>query len=68
MRAHAVHEDAVVGHEDEGALEGGDEALQPLHGIDVEVVGGLVQQEHVGASGEHAGKLGALAPAAGELA
>ena len=68
VRAHAVHEHAVVGHEDQGALEVHEEGLQPFHGFHVQMVGGFVQQQHVGPGGEHAGQLGAFAPAAGELA
>ena len=68
VRAHAVHEHAVVSHEDQSALEVHEEGLQPFHGFHVQMVGGFVQQQHVGPGGEHAGQLGAFAPAAGELA
>ena len=43
----AVQEIAVVGDGDHGAPEGADIVLQPLGGLQVQVVGGLVQQENV---------------------
>ena len=43
----AVQEIAVVGDGDHGAPEGADILLQPLGGLKVQVVGGLIQQENV---------------------
>ena len=57
---------AVVRDEGQRALEAAQETLQPLHGGEVEVVGGLVEEEELGFGGQHAGELGAHAPAAGE--
>ena len=43
----SVDEGAVVGDQDDGATAVGEEILQPLDGFDVEVVGRLVEQQHV---------------------
>ena len=45
---HVVEEVPVVGHGQDGALVGGEVALEPLHALGVEVVGRLVEQEQVG--------------------
>ena len=45
---HPVQEVAVVGDGEDGALVLAEVALQPLGGVEVQVVGGLVQQEEVG--------------------
>ncbi len=45
---HRLQEPAVVGDEDHGGVDLHDRALQPLDRLDVEVVRGLVQQQHVG--------------------
>ena len=45
--AGVVQEVAVVGHRHHGAGELVQEALQPGHGLGVQVVGGLIQQQHV---------------------
>ena len=37
-----------MAHHDNGALKVQQEVLQPVDGVDVQVVGGLVQQEDVG--------------------
>ena len=44
---HIAEEVAVVGDDDEGALERLEVFLEPLHGLGVEVVGGLVEEQHV---------------------
>ena len=43
-----VEEVAVVGDGDDGAGEAHEELLQPFHRLGVEVVGRLVEQQHVG--------------------
>src|SRR5690606_7401506 len=43
-----VEEVAVVGDRDDGAGVVVEMALEPRHALGVEVVGGLVEQEHVG--------------------
>ena len=50
------------------ALARGEEILQPLDGLDVQVVGRLVQQKYVGTAEQQFGQLDAHAPTAGELA
>ena len=42
----------VVADDEDGAVVAGDKAAQPLDTLEIQVVGGLVQQQHVGA-GEH---------------
>ena len=61
-----VEEVAVVGDDDLGTRQGGEVAFQPQHGFEVEVVGGFVEQEQVGAAHEGLGKVEAHAPAAGK--
>ena len=67
MRAHLVHEYAVVGDEDERALKAHQKVFQPFHGVDIEVVRRFVEKEDVSAGRQHAGELGAFAPAARKL-
>ena len=57
-----------MGHEGHGPAEVQEIVLQPLHGLQVQVVGGLVQEQDVRALKQHPGQLGPLAPAAGKLA
>jgi len=47
-----VHEVTVMRDDDEFAGPGFEEFLEPSDGFDVEVVGGLVEEEHVGFGGE----------------
>ena len=47
MGADLVQEVAVVGDDDDGVLEAEEEILQPGDGLQIEMVGRLVQQEHV---------------------
>ena len=64
----AVHEFAVVRGHEQRAREGLEELLEPDDGFDVEVVGGLVHQQDVGAAEQHARQRDAHFPAAGERA
>ena len=57
---------AVVRHQQEGALVVGEEALEPLHRVDVEVVGGLVEQQQVGVGEQRARQRDARELAAGQ--
>ncbi len=50
MVHHRLQEGAVVADEEHGGVEPGQIVLQPAGGLEVEVVGGLVEQEHVGGS------------------
>ena len=65
---HVVHEGAVVRHYDDGAVIAAQKALEPLHALEVEVVGGLVEKQKVGLAYEQLGKGDAHLPSAGEFA
>ena len=65
---HVVYEGAVVAHQHHGTRVGGQELLQPLYGLDVQVVGGLVEQQHIGVLQQYLCQFYAHAPTAGELA
>jgi hypothetical protein len=47
-RGHGVDEGAVVRHHHQRAAPAGQQGLQPLDRVHVEVVGRLVQQQHIG--------------------
>ena len=55
-RDHTVEEGAVVRDDDECAGMRGQRALEPGEAGEVEVVRGLVEQEHVGAGAQHGGE------------
>ena len=55
-----------MGDEEHGAAVVGEEGFEPLDGLDVEVVGGLVEQQHVGLGDQRARQQHAAAPAARE--
>jgi hypothetical protein len=63
-----VEEITIVRHGHDAALELGEIALEPVHRLGVEVVGGLVEQQHVGLLEEHATERDAALLAARELA
>ena len=64
----AIEEAAVVGDDDDAALEVDQQLLEPLDGVEVEVVGRLVEQQHVGGRHQRLRQGDALAGAAGERA
>src|SRR3546814_10644269 len=64
----AIEEPAVVRDDEHAAGELGDRFFQRAQGVDVEIVGRLVEQQHVGAFLQHLGKVHAVALAARELA
>ena len=64
---HVVEEVAIVGDGDDGARVLVEEALQPGHGLGVEVVGRLVEQQHVRLRQQQAAQRDAAALAAGQL-
>ena len=64
---HLIEHVAVVGDQHQGAAEALQIALQPLDAVGVEVVGGLIQQQHVGLGHQGGGQGQALAVAAGEF-
>ena len=63
---HGLEEPAVVRDEDDGRVDRGELALEPLEAVDVEVVRRLVEQEQVGVARERAAERGARQLAAGE--
>ncbi|CDA37055.1 putative ATP-binding component of ABC transporter [Collinsella sp. CAG:166] len=62
-----VHEGAVVADDEDGAVVAGDKAAQPLDTLEIQVVGGLVQEQQVGVAQEKLGERDAHLPAAGKL-
>ena len=64
---HAVDEVPVVADEEDRAPVGRQVLLQPADGVDVEVVGGLVEEQDVGVAQQQPGQQDPHAPAAGEL-
>ena len=66
--AHAVQEIAVVGDHEQRYALATQIALEPLYHLQVEMVGGLVQDEQVGVLQEHVGQRHALNLSAGEYA
>ncbi len=68
MGGDAVEEPAVVGDDDGAAGEGEQRLLERAQRVDVEVVGRLVEQQHVAAAAQQLGEVQAVALAAGELA
>ena len=55
-----------MGDDDAGELGGGEEVFEPLDAFEVEVVGGLVEEENFGVGNEGFGNSKALPPAAAE--
>jgi len=68
MGGDAVEEPAVVADDHDATREAEDGVLQGPQGIDVEVVGRLVEEEHVRAALQHLGQLHAVSLATRELA
>ena len=64
----AVEEPAVVGDDHGAAGEVEQRLLERAQGVDVEVVGRLVEQQQVAAAAQQLGQVDAVALAAGELA
>ena len=67
-RGQLVQEGPVVGDEQHGALPGADAVLEPLDRDDVQVIGGLVEEQQVWLADQRLGEADAPAPAAGQLA
>ena len=63
---HPVEEVAVVGHEHEGVRIVGEIVLEPVAGLEVEMVRGLVEQQNVRPLEDQLGEGDAHLPAAGE--
>ena len=64
---HIINKSAVVTHQHHCPTPRGQQLLEPLDRLDVEVVGGLVEQQHVGTAQQNLGQLDTHAPAAREL-
>ena len=67
MGGDGVEEVAVVGDDDEGAVVVVEEVLEPVDGLEIEVVGGLVEEERFGLAEEGLGQQDADLLAALEL-
>ena len=65
---YVVYKGTVVTHQHHGTRVGGKELLQPLYRLDIQMVGGLVEQEHIGVLEQDLCQLYTHAPSAGELA
>lgn len=63
-----VHELAVVADDDDRLSVIDEEVFQPLDGLDVQMIGGLVQQKHIRFLQQQFGKFDAHAPATAEVA
>ena len=67
-RAYVVDKRAVVRHHDHRPLVLNQELFEPLDAADVEVVGGLVEEQYVGLLEQNLGQLDAHSPSAREFA
>jgi len=56
MRADLVQEMAVMGDDDHGVLEAGEKFLQPGDGLQIQLVGGLVQKQDIGVAEQGLGQ------------
>ena len=65
---HIIYKGTVVAHQHHCRCTLGKELLQPLDALNVEVVRGLVKQQHIGTAKQNLRQLNAHAPATGELA
>ena len=63
---HVVEETAVVAHHQQGAAAALEVVLEPFDGLDVEVVGRLVEQQQPGLAQQYLRELYAHVPALGE--
>ena len=63
-----IEEIAVVGDKHQGPAKTLQKALQPLHPMGIEVVGGFIQQQHIGIGHQGSGQGHPLAIAPGEVA
>ena len=62
-----VEQVAVVADDDHGARIARQMVLEPQRAFEVEIVGGLVEQQEIGLGEQHGGERHAHAPAAGEF-
>ncbi len=54
--ADRIQKRTIVGHEDDRAAPRGEQFLKPDNGVNIQVVGGLIKQEHVGCGHQGLGK------------
>jgi hypothetical protein len=66
LAGYVLEEIAIVGDDDAGESSAAENGFEPLDAFEVEVVGGLVEEEDVGLGDHGLGDGEALAPAAGE--
>jgi hypothetical protein len=67
MRDHRIQEATVMRDHDQGARIAAQPVLQPEDGLEIEMVGRLVQQQQVGSGHQGLGQAQAHAPATGEF-
>ena len=67
-RTHAVKKGTVVGDEEQGGVGFDQQVFQPLDGRNIEVVGRLVEEQHLGRHGQRLGQRQTLLLAAGQTA
>ena len=65
---HIIYKGAVVAHQHHRRCTLRKELLQPLDALNVEMIRGLVEQQHVGTAKQNLRQLNTHAPTAGELA
>ena len=63
-----IYKCTVVAHQHHCSGAGAEELLEPLNALDVEMIGGLIEQEHVRTAQQKLCQLDAHAPSAAELA
>ena len=49
----SIEKVAVMGHDDHAATEVLEEVLEDAQGLDIEIVGGFIQQQHIGRLNQH---------------
>lgn len=65
--ADGVHEILGVGGDDEDVVVGGEVSFEPDDGAEIEMIGGLVEEEEMGLDEERAGEGDAHAPTTGHV-
>ena len=68
MRGDAVEEEAIMGDDDRATRKVRQGVFQRAQGVHVEIVGGLIQQQQIGAAFQHLGQMHAVALTAREHA
>src|SRR4030065_493997 len=56
VSTHLVHEMSIMGDHDDRVLESVEELLKPDNGLDIQVVGGLIQEQNIRVSEQGLGK------------